>query len=229
MLRNHRMAAGVLACVLSAGAALALCALQILPAQASAPTAGRPAAESAAEGALPANWQALPTSWHGYAPKNVQSDAYCRGASAVYSRNSGKVFEVYGSSTKNGATVDQWVYNGSATQHWCFFVVGYFMNTVAIYEVVNNHSGKCLDLENGSTKNGARVQQWTCNGHDNQHWLAFIVNNSYYMFAPATVPNGNLGYLYVLDVSGASKANGAKIDIWTSHLGKNQEWCSGPC
>ncbi len=32
------------------------------------------------------------------------------------------------------------------------------------------HAGRCLDLDGGSSREGARVQQWTCNGGDNQAW-----------------------------------------------------------
>lgn len=32
------------------------------------------------------------------------------------------------------------------------------------YYLVNAHSGKCLEIENSSTANGARAQQWDCKG-----------------------------------------------------------------
>ncbi|MGH9667682.1 MAG: RICIN domain-containing protein, partial [Bryobacteraceae bacterium] len=40
------------------------------------------------------------------------------------------------------------------------------------YEVVVEHSGKCLDVAGGptSTADGAHLQQWTCSGGDNQKW-----------------------------------------------------------
>lgn len=36
--------------------------------------------------------------------------------------------------------------------------------------VVNAKSGKCLEVENSSSANGARVQQWTCNGQLGSYW-----------------------------------------------------------
>ena len=38
------------------------------------------------------------------------------------------------------------------------------------YRLVARHSGKCLDVVNGSTADGARVVQYTCNGGGNQQW-----------------------------------------------------------
>ena len=36
--------------------------------------------------------------------------------------------------------------------------------------LVNVASGKCLDVNNRSTDDGAQVQEWTCNGGPNQQW-----------------------------------------------------------
>ena len=38
------------------------------------------------------------------------------------------------------------------------------------YELVARSSGRCLDVTNISTSNGARIQQWTCHGGTNQQW-----------------------------------------------------------
>ncbi|TQE19226.1 hypothetical protein Sipo8835_39790 [Streptomyces ipomoeae] len=35
---------------------------------------------------------------------------------------------------------------------------------------VNAHSGKCLEIENSSKRNGARAQQWTCKGQAGSKW-----------------------------------------------------------
>ncbi|MGC4894688.1 RICIN domain-containing protein [Micromonospora sp. DT31] len=38
------------------------------------------------------------------------------------------------------------------------------------YLLVNAASGKCLDVNEASTDDGADVQQWSCNGQGNQQW-----------------------------------------------------------
>lgn len=35
---------------------------------------------------------------------------------------------------------------------------------------VNSRSGKCLEIENSSKRNGARAQQWTCRGQAGSKW-----------------------------------------------------------
>ncbi|HEX5109578.1 MAG TPA: RICIN domain-containing protein [Vicinamibacterales bacterium] len=36
--------------------------------------------------------------------------------------------------------------------------------------LVNQNSGKCLDVEDRSLRDGARLQQWSCSGGGNQRW-----------------------------------------------------------
>ena len=74
--------------------------------------------------------------------------------------NSGKCLEVYHSSTANGAGVDQWPCNGTATQLWVYVGGAH----------VNFNSGKCLEVYHSSTASGAKVDQWTCNGTSTQYW-----------------------------------------------------------
>ena len=38
-------------------------------------------------------------------------------------------------------------------------------------ELVNQHSGKCLEAYNWGTSNGAKIDQWTCYNDGNQDWL----------------------------------------------------------
>jgi len=73
--------------------------------------------------------------------------------------------EVYHSDTDNGATVDQWAPNSTATQQWCEFSVG-----SGEMEIVNHNSGKCLEVYHSETGNGDKVDQWTCNGTNTQLW-----------------------------------------------------------
>jgi hypothetical protein len=47
-----------------------------------------------------------------------------------------------------------------------FFVLGGEIHFFSRWMV-----GQCLDLENGNTKNGSKVQTWQCsNGNNNQVW-----------------------------------------------------------
>ena len=47
------------------------------------------------------------------------------------------------------------------------------------YQVIAKHSGKCLDVSAASLVNGANVQQWACNGGDNQRWKLVSMGDGY--------------------------------------------------
>lgn len=88
------------------------------------------------------------------------------------------------------------------------------------------HSGLCLDVNGGSTSNGARVQQWDCNNTNAQKWEIVYAGGgprfngqagNYYFIK-------NVGSGKCLDVIGASRSNGAGVTQWDCHGGTNQRW-----
>ena len=83
----------------------------------------------------------------------------------IINRNSGKVLDVNGASTANGANVQQWAYGGGTNQQWSIAAVsgGY-------YQIINRNSGKVLDVDGASTADGANVHQWSYGGGTNQQW-----------------------------------------------------------
>ncbi len=75
-----------------------------------------------------------------------------------------------------------------------------------------------LAVTGGGHGHAIALSPWT--GADNQLWLLEALtgdNSGYYR-----VTNKESGL--VLDVSGASKKNGGKVIVWTSHGGANQVW-----
>ncbi|MEV4281892.1 RICIN domain-containing protein [Actinoplanes xinjiangensis] len=41
------------------------------------------------------------------------------------------------------------------------------------YNVVNALTGKCLEMNNATSENGAKAQQWTCGGQAAATWYRF--------------------------------------------------------
>jgi hypothetical protein len=81
------------------------------------------------------------------------------------------------------------------------------------YTVINQQSGKCLDVSGSSTSDGAAVVQFTCGGGTNQQFTLRKVTYS-----------GNDAHDYQLvarhsgkcvDVSGVSTAARAAVHQWT--------------
>jgi Ricin-type beta-trefoil lectin domain/Cellulase (glycosyl hydrolase family 5) len=129
----------------------------------------------------------------------------------VTSRNSGKVVDVVGSSTANGAEVKQYTYNGGGNQKWAFEDLGN-----GYVRIVNQYSGKCLDVSGVSTADGANIIQYTCNGGSNQQWQ-MQTSGSYFQLVARH--SGKC-----LDVVGAGTADGVDIEQWSCNGGTNQQW-----
>jgi hypothetical protein len=69
------------------------------------------------------------------------------------------------------------------------------------------HDGKCLDVKDNSTADGARIQQWDCLGTSNQ---LFRVLPRYGTYTLQAVNSGKC-----VDVTGGNTANGALLQQWT--------------
>jgi hypothetical protein len=91
-------------------------------------------------------------------------------------RNSGKVADVSGASTSDGANIQQWNDNESNNQLWEFvdFELGGY------YYIVPKHSQKCMEVAGNSTAAGANIQQRKCEYKFGQHFKWIWVTGSYY-------------------------------------------------
>jgi hypothetical protein len=84
-----------------------------------------------------------------------------------------------------------------------------------VHSLIARHSGKCIDVEAASMDNGARIQQYECNGSDAQK------------FRIQDAGNGNVRLQNVksgkcLDVDASSQANGGRLIQWDCSNGPNQ-------
>ncbi|MFJ6198061.1 ricin-type beta-trefoil lectin domain protein [Micromonospora sp. NPDC092111] len=76
---------------------------------------------------------------------------------------------------------------------------------------VTGLGGKCLDVTDGSTADGALAQLWTCSGGPNQQW--------------SRAADGTLRALgKCLDVAGGGTADGTKVQLWTCNGSAAQQW-----
>jgi poly(beta-D-mannuronate) lyase len=85
---------------------------------------------------------------------------------------------------------------------------GYIMRAV--------NSGKCVDVEAGSTADGANVRQWDCDGRASEKWQLHDLGGEVYEVKSAAGK--------CLDVYGASTADGANVIQWTCKQSTNQKW-----
>jgi len=89
--------------------------------------------------------------------------------------------------------------------------------TGAYYRFLNVNSGQALDVNGGSTANGAGIIQWPQNGGNNQQWVITNNGGGYYKIT-------NRNSTQALDVNMSSTANGAGIIQWPWNGGNNQQW-----
>lgn len=90
-----------------------------------------------------------------------------QGGYRINSLASGLQFDIQGgpSSTQDSAKLTQWAYWGGSNE-----IFTLENTTDGFYLIHPTNSNKCLDVDGISKNDGALVQQWTCNGQDNQKW-----------------------------------------------------------
>lgn len=129
----------------------------------------------------------------------------------LVNRNSGKVLDVYGGSTADGATVVQWPWKGGANQQWRMT-----QNSDGSFRLVSLGSGKALTSPNANQ--GTALVQTTDTNGANQRWkLVPATTSGYHRLV-------NVGNGLCADVEGGSTADGARVIQWAANGGVNQEW-----
>ncbi|MYW63035.1 family 43 glycosylhydrolase [Streptomyces sp. SID8379] len=132
-------------------------------------------------------------------------------------RASGKCLEVAGSSSADGANVQQYACDGGGNQRWRIQDQGDDTS-----RLVNVASGKVLDTADCSSADGADLRQWS--------WL----NNTCQRFRFLTTESGgwvrivNQATGKVADVADCSTADGADVRQWTWLNNNCQQWKLSP-
>ncbi|WP_328849640.1 ThuA domain-containing protein [Micromonospora zamorensis] len=128
-------------------------------------------------------------------------------------QHSGKLMDVSGVSTADGAQITQWAATGGNNQKWQAVDAG----SGAVY-LKAVHSGKCVEVVGSSTAAGAFLQQATCNNGNQQKFTATATGTSG-VYTVRSVLSG-----LCVDVNGAATTDGARLLQWTCHSAANQQW-----
>lgn len=137
------------------------------------------------------------------------SDAMVAVVSAL---NGGKVIDIPGASTADGARAQLYDSNDSMAQRFLLAQVGN-----GIYRITNVNSGKVLEVANGSQVNGAAVQQRSSDGSRRQHWQVRDAGNGKITFLSALSNKA-------LDVPGGNASNGAQLQVYDFNGSAAQQW-----
>ncbi|WP_437627800.1 RICIN domain-containing protein [Sorangium sp. So ce1151] len=130
----------------------------------------------------------------------------------LVNRHSGKVMEVAGASSEDGAAVVQNPDSGGDNQKWS---LNY--NGSGYFRLTNVESGKVLDVPDESTSDGIALKQWANHDGDNQAWLLIDVGGG-----DVQMRNKNSGKL--IGVVQGSTDDAAAVEQRSSSGGEEQRW-----
>ena len=130
----------------------------------------------------------------------------------LVNRNSGKVLDVTGRSTADGAAIVQYRDTGGTNQQWQLVDSG-----GGYYKVRSRGSGKVLDVSARSTADGAPIVQYPDNGGANQLFRLADSDGGF-----VRLVNKNSGK--AVEVAGASTADAAKVVQFRDTGAGNQQW-----
>ncbi|MFF4268574.1 family 43 glycosylhydrolase [Streptomyces sp. NPDC001536] len=134
----------------------------------------------------------------------------------ITNRNSGKCLDVAGSSTADGANVQQYTCNGGNNQKWRIEDQGDDTS-----RLVNVATGKVLDTADCSSADGADLRQWTWLNNTCQRFRFVVTDNSW-----VRIVNQATGK--VADVANCSTADAADVRQWTWLNNTCQQWRLNP-
>ncbi len=136
---------------------------------------------------------------------------------SICNRENTKCLEVAGSSTSNGAAIQQRVYNGSNNQRWTITQI-----STGKYKVINVSSGKALDLTGGATSDNTALVQNSYSGGSSQLWALPSLGNpgdgGVYEFSPSSKGTSSIW------PSGGNSNDGTPVVTTTYGAADIQKW-----
>ncbi|MEV0478457.1 RICIN domain-containing protein [Streptomyces prunicolor] len=137
--------------------------------------------------------------------------------------NSGKCLDLPESSSDDGQGLEQYQCNGGANQKWALQYID-SDTSGNYYRIVNQSSGKCVDVRDRSSDNNAVVVQNGCNTQFSQQWkLNYVADNTLRF---QLVARHSLKCATVANSSTANKAGILQYSCGTS-VNWNQYWLYG--
>lgn len=159
----------------------------------------------------------------GFAPRVGFDWLFTDGTKEIRTQTTtGKCMDVTNGSTADGAIIQQWGCNATNAQFFIYEKKGTTLvnnQLLSLYEIRNLASGKCLEVQGGSTSNGALLQQATCNNANRQRFgITIDFATGILRMHPQTVS----GLSLCVDVVAGSTANGAQFQQFSCNSNVQQ-------
>jgi Ricin-type beta-trefoil lectin domain/Putative Ig domain len=141
------------------------------------------------------------------------------GSYTEYVNANGLCLDNTGNALTDGNRVQVWACNGDVAQQW-YGPSAQSSTIPPVYEVqASQASGFCLDNTGGSSRDGNRIQIWSCLGNANQGWK--YVPSASGVSGDHQLENANG---LCLDDPGDSAAIGTKVQLWSCLGDASQTW-----
>jgi len=149
-------------------------------------------------------------------PPQSSQYLHCGAPNGLYSfknLNSGKMMDLSACSLEDGFDIQQYDDNGTDAQKFYIEAIkGDEEN--GVYKIKNKASGKYLGITDGSTDDGAKVNQWSDTGNDSQKWRFQFVGRDVFKII-------NVGSGLPIAPWNKSKESEAKLIQYTFNSGDN--------
>jgi GH35 family endo-1,4-beta-xylanase len=139
-------------------------------------------------------------------------DTVPTGTYIITAKHSGKVLDVRGADTINGAAIWQYTRNNTLAQQWQIT-----HNQGGYHKMIAACSGKALDVSGIGCRDGDLLQQYTFGNGDNQLWKFEKQADGFYKISARHSGKA-------LNVLGISTNDAALIEQWRFVGGDNQLW-----
>lgn len=150
--------------------------------------------------------------------KKIKGDIY----SIASSENTKYFTNLKGGNTASGTNVELNTSNSDNSSKWCIR-----KNDDNTYTIINVKSGKVLDISGGKSTEGTNILAYNRNSTNAQKFKFTKTEASNYTMAYENgryLIKSNVNNSMVLDISGAKKANGTNVQIYTSNSSSAQNW-----
>lgn len=128
---------------------------------------------------------------------------------------SGRCVDDPGPQTANSVQMDIYTCIDTAlNEEWAFFPVP---NLPGEFRIVNQYSGKCLNVKGDLGGNNVPIIQYTCSGATNSQWRLQALDSTWFYIISES--SGNC-----LTVQNNGTTNNSKLLQYDCNLGSNQMW-----
>lgn len=130
----------------------------------------------------------------------------------------GTVVDITAGNTSDGTNIQLYTLNGTSAQKWILDSYNDRAVSDGVYEVQSAlNNGKVLDIDAGSTSNGANVQIWSANASDAQKFEVQYVGAGYYKISVKCSGKS-------LDVTAGLKETGVNLQQYSWNGSDAQLW-----